>query len=989
MRANEVPAAPLVQSKNRLVSAPLEHPDELGEGIWIIEDGEWRALSNGKFVDVSGWIDVGQWSVPTTSSLGDVPEAPLVLAPVDLDLRLGSGVGAPDAKWQTIWERGGNGLMSEFAPGYWLSQASRLVTPPREVNGKVIASDGSIVLSAALVLGGALLFFLSSLAGVTGAKWSSGTLMTLVITLAAVAVWRRQKLQAAGQTRAIPLFVVSDKVKIAAILLFVLGMVRVAFASPESLDFVWTLFIIALVAARTTALVGRLVGTQPVGAQRVPVSPSGAGSGNGAGWLARWMQARLKSRALPTGVTSKDTSLWGRLFGKKGEPGPPQPDPLGDAWRRLLAQGALQSGLFKQLGRAQARYLLRSMELFERGDLEAALRHAIALGAKSDEGRAAPPALGLPNARDDLNLSLFGGAARGSFNFGPEIESKLRALYRRAFERLRDTGDWQKAAFVLADLLQNAEEAVAFLEEQGQYELAAKLAEGRNLAPGLVVRAWWLAGNRERAIQIARLKEAFADAVTRLERDPKRKDDAAAMRLLWGQHLAELGRFAPAVEAVWPVEAGRPLAQKWLRLGLNQHTSPRLVARALSIEPGAWNEWRPFLDALWTCAHDENGARERETLARELVNQKNESNVALQVAARQTARAVLNDGARGLGGIEKASWDNLLSLSGDGILRADSKWPQPKAKPSAFPTSGEALEIRVQGEPGTMRARDAILLPGGELLVALGEIGARLLARNGKTRAHFDVPAHEIVRAFDAPRALLLAHRDETIRVAKLDLSSRQTSLWGDIRADCFADSFDGATWLAASDGRIRAFDMTGGAPSSLWDSGDLGGHASKMAISRASLAVLVERRLTNEAKCESWRFELPSLILRERRTPVDFLCLFTPNSSRYVNAFARQFDVAIADNEMQSLTWAPEKAAVPIETGAQTIHDVRFSTQTKACCFAGEMKPVRSPRYFARIRSKSRRVCDLWARILLGRANVMAVGCYGMIWAASSRGTA
>ncbi len=733
-----------------------------------------------------------------------------------------------------------------------------------------------------------------------------------------------------GRARATPMraeaapIVVSNGVALVALVLIGWGIVRIAARDFHAAVVALAMLLLMCVVAGFSGLVGRLVGSTATGVANGVGAPPSAVKAATSSWWARIFGAKGANKS----------GFLARFFGARstssGTPKPKTRDDAGDLWRRLMARAALQSGLFKTLGRAQARYLLRSMELFERGDLEAALRHAIALGGASDGSWSPPPALGVPGARADLGLSLLNVPARGSMNFGPEVEEKLRALYRSAFERLRDAGDWQKAAFVLADLLQNAEEAVTFLEDQKQFQLAAKLAEGRNLAPGIVVRAWWLAGNRERAMHIARLKEAFADAVTRLERDPNSKEDAAHLRLLWGHHLAQLGRFAPAVEAVWPVEAGRPLARKWLRLGLEHHASPRLVARALSLEPNSWSEWRPFLEALWNDERDD-GARGREALARELANQKNESNPALQVAARQTVRAVLSDGARGMGVIEKANFDNLLSLSGDGTLRADSKWPAPKPKPSAFSTGGEALEIRIEGEGGTLRARDAALLAGGELLVALGEVGARLLSRDGKIKAHFDVPAHEIVRAFDAPRALLLARRDEATRVSKLDLTNRKTALWGDVRATCFADSFDGATWFAATDGRVRAFDVSGASPTSLWDSGELDGIASRITMSRAALAVLVSRLVEDDVKSESWRFELPSLVLRERRTPADLPSRQMPDASRFINAQGRQFDVAIGEDEARSLWWSPEKAAVALETGAKIVHNVHFSTQNES----------------------------------------------------------
>ncbi len=941
MRANESPATPLVRNKNRLVSAPLERDEELSQGVWIIENGDWRELRNGQTVDVSQWIDVGVWKVEPTISLGTVPEVPLVVAPVALDLRSVVGVGAPDQKWQTIWERGTHSE-PRFSASSFFERLSHLLTPRRDAGQVPIASPASIVWSSLVAVLGALLFCVFAFGNREEVRRFPLVIM-VGIALVALAAFGAFVAHALGfsfsrptprsQGSSAPPFVVPAGVQAVVTVLITIGLLRIALVNLDRAIALGFVLAIGSVVMRALGLSGRLVGSRAVGVSGAP-----APSAKGESWFARWLRGRAQ---------------------KSSSPGEKTRDDLGDLWRRLMAQAALKSGLFQQLGRAQARYLMRSMEMFERGDLENALRHAIALGGEGSGAWSPPPALGLPNARGDLNLSMFNGPARGSMNFGPEIEEKLRALYRRAFEQLRNKGDWQKAAFVLADLLQNAEEAVDFLQEQGQFELAAKLAEGRDLAPGLVVRAWWLAGNRERAIHIAQLKHAYSDAIMRLERDPKNRDNAANLRLLWGHHLAELGRFAPAVEAVWPVEAGRALAQKWLRLGLEHQASPRLLARALSLEPESWNEWLPHLESLWNNERNEDGSRERELLARELGNQKSNANAALQIAARETARVVMADGARGVGGIEKGEWDNLLSLANDGMLRADSKWPAPKPKPSAFLSSGETLDIRIESDQGTVNALDVVLLENGELLVALGESGARLLSRDGRTKAHFDAPCHKIVRAFDAPRALLLARRDDSTRVVKLDLTTRKTQFWGDVRPSCFADCFDGATWFVGSEGRVRALDVSAQSPTSLWDSGDMNGRVKQLAISRTLLAALVEHvvptnsflpsargAIAGESAFESWRFEVPSLILRARHTPTHFSLPTKPTWSRHLSSFGNQFGIGIdEENEERPLMWAPEKPAYPVEKGALAIDAVRLSTQNDCAmlCWRDASGPVAS----------------------------------------------
>jgi hypothetical protein len=105
------------------------------------------------------------------------------------------------------------------------------------------------------------------------------------------------------------------------------------------------------------------------------------------------------------------------------------------------------------------------MDMFQRGDMDNALRHALPLAGPGDE--LPPPALGVPTPRADLRIRpdvLRPGAAIGG---GPDFYQDLQATYRAAFERLDAQGEVEKAAFVLAELLHAHAEAVSYLERHG------------------------------------------------------------------------------------------------------------------------------------------------------------------------------------------------------------------------------------------------------------------------------------------------------------------------------------------------------------------------------------------------------------------------------------------------------------------------------------------------------------------------------------------
>ncbi|MFP2900718.1 bpX6 domain-containing protein [Corallococcus sp. 4LFB] len=301
-------------------------------------------------------------------------------------------------------------------------------------------------------------------------------------------------------------------------------------------------------------------------------SASASGAGARAGWFSRLL-AGMRGRG---GATA---SRQGALPAPAAGARPAEPEGPG-ALERLKAWMLQNTPLGQLVGQRKGDYLRRLFELFEEGNLDEALRHAIPLGKALDER--ARLALGVPGPREELRIQPRGrsGAAQ-SFGGGPAVFEALRERYRETFRRLEREGRIDEAAFVLAELLDATEEAVSFLERHGRLQLAAELAEGRGLPVSLVVRQWFLAKDVARAVSIARRSGVFADAVLRLEKT--HPAEAQALRLLWAESLAEAGDWARAVDAVWPVSAARHSR------GPGWTEASRPVARAAR---SSWRAWR-------------------------------------------------------------------------------------------------------------------------------------------------------------------------------------------------------------------------------------------------------------------------------------------------------------------------------------------------------------------------------------------------------------
>ncbi len=545
-------------------------------------------------------------------------------------------------------------------------------------------------------------------------------------------------------------------------------------------------------------------------------------------------------------------------------------DRLSRVARRAAARMLINFRLSGLVGRRQAEYVARMLDMFERGDLTEALRHAIPLGSLPGT-EFLPPSLGFLAPRADLTIQPFGAPVRSAIGMGGGLFQDLESIYRRAHERLAAEGRIDEAAFVLVELLQAYAEAAAFLERHGRFQLAAEIAEARELPPGLIIRLWLLAGDRDRAVRIARRTGAFADAVTRLEQtDPQL---ARYTRLLWADALASAGDYAGAVEAAWPIEEGRPLVQEWIErvLALGGVPAARMLPRKLALLPETWGEVRTRALELLAREDAESGP-ERMAFADAL--RKTERTPASATLARATVRALVRDAGAGLERLPGADFRQLIQYAGDSALRTDLP-PLPPEKRSELHLRTTPLEFAFSAaDVGALPVMDAAYLPGGRCLAALGEAGVRLLTRDGRTVAHFDQPAHHLVVSDRGDRALALARRGDIYRIARLDLLSRRAESWCEARLDAWASDYDGSLWFAAGKEGFLAIDATAPRFAALWRTKEVPGRIIALARNAGHCSLLIHAYEDRDSwgnpippteSWERWTYQLPQLVLRQR----------------------------------------------------------------------------------------------------------------------------
>ncbi len=530
------------------------------------------------------------------------------------------------------------------------------------------------------------------------------------------------------------------------------------------------------------------------------------------------------------------------------------------ALRRLSGHTALASRLSRAVGRRRAAYVRRLREMFESGDLDNVLRYAIPLAVEAGPRRLP---LRSPVPRADLHIRPDRIRPWPAAEISPDLHGELRQLYREAFHRLETQGRIEEAGFLLAEVLHAAEEAVAFLERHGRLRLAAEIAEARDLPAGLVVRQWFLAGDRRRGLRIARRAGAFADAVIRLERS-RRTAEAAELRGLWAQGLAAAGDYAAAVDVLWPLPAERHRTLEWMDHAIEEGGAPagRMLARKVTLAPDGPMEARAAMAAVAAVAFLES--RRAETAAARLAFAKairrGPRTPAATTLARLAVRAVVRDSGRPGARIEPADLRKLASFAGDATLRADvSALPRPARRAWASRREIWRVEIAAR-DAGTLPVHDAAFLPNGLTAVALGEAGVKLLSRAGRTVAELDQPAHRLIVADHGDQAIALARRGDAWRLARLDFLSRKAETWCEARLEAFATDTDGALWFVVGADGLVAIETATGRFDGSWGVSRLPGSVIAVARSatRCSLAF-------DGGDHELWTYELPSLTLRRR----------------------------------------------------------------------------------------------------------------------------
>ncbi len=508
-------------------------------------------------------------------------------------------------------------------------------------------------------------------------------------------------------------------------------------------------------------------------------------------FLRWWRERRERRRALPERTQARPSVLE-RL----------------DRWLNQQVDRTPLGPWFEKLNRT---YVDRLLKMFEREALDDALKHAVPLSRKTAAPGAQPPRMPF-SARSSIGVN-FGtrvttGGAATVMEAG--VYDALKQRYRAAAEKLEKAGRIDEAAFVLADLLDAPQEAVDLFERHREFEKAARLSEARGLAPDLSVRLWVLAKDVPRAVALARRHRAFAAAVTRLEKG--NLGDARVLRLEWANWLASSGDHAGAVAAAAPIPETRALVLKWVELGIDAGGPQRapLLVKRIELEPATA---APHVQAALELLGDPTEAMaEARTALAEAVVSANASLVGQHQPplVRRAIRALIRDEAAF--GVTRPGVLVKLLLFDDGFLRVDTS-------NFAFGVrSAHKALPRFERSATALTPHDAVLLPGGQLVVALGEAGIALVAHDGTVKWRAEVPAYSLVVSDEGNTVLALAQREDVTTVSKVTLSPRRAVRWADVAISCASPTLRDGVWFVGTERGIVGLDVLGDQPLRLWE---------------------------------------------------------------------------------------------------------------------------------------------------------------------------
>lgn len=255
-----------------------------------------------------------------------------------------------------------------------------------------------------------------------------------------------------------------------------------------------------------------------------------------------------------------------------------------------LIQSALEAA--PQLGESilgrQESALRDLLRMFREGAIDEALRRALPLGQGNERGAGISGATDLPN--HDIRYSLSSllntanASAGTSYWFSQiDVRLELEREYRKAAEEAARKGDYRRAAFILARLLNDYRGAAAALLRGGLAHDAAILYLERVNDPVAAAQAFEAAGEFDRALHLYREQQMHLAAAELLRRIGEEDQAIAEFQIAASQLLPQREGHFRAAELLRLKAKRLDLALPYYRDGWAERPSPSSLPCALQL----------------------------------------------------------------------------------------------------------------------------------------------------------------------------------------------------------------------------------------------------------------------------------------------------------------------------------------------------------------------------------------------------------------------
>lgn len=528
-------------------------------------------------------------------------------------------------------------------------------------------------------------------------------------------------------------------------------------------------------------------------------------------------------------------------------------------WQRWLNKLSIKSGLASMMSKQQADYINKMMKMFEDGNVDQALRHGIPLSQYQENQETTPsPYLGRLKGRNKLEISA-DQQGHKSLYLGDELQNYLKQLYRQQFIKLDKAGCNEEALFVLAELLQEKEEALSYLESFQRYQHAAELARMWGMRPDRIIRLYCLAGDIDSAVIYARLHNAFSYVVLQLQE--KHPDIADKMREEWAEYLVDCEDYLQAIDIIWQLnnEISRNKAKHWLEIAYQAggELSLRSLVKSIFLLPDTFHLYQ---DDIKKVCNDPLATIQRAILVRELLALPKQTKLTEQLI-NQLIRPIIVDQYSANSVLEKKEISQLIHKSTNKLLKTDIPHSDiPEAKRYALDAQNHFISAAIP-EQGLYAIYDVVALNDHQYLIALGESGVLLTDKAGRKLWHDLTPTYHIVIAENHQSALLLAPRGDYFQINSLAITTQSIQELGTLKCTVFTRIFDGVFWTIAVNNTVQVVD-TKNDFKIVWNVDALNGDVIEILRHNDT-----EYWLINSEPKERWSYILPERRLTQRES--------------------------------------------------------------------------------------------------------------------------